>query len=351
MGEGRKGLGGANRLSDDVDGKIAMKVSRRFNSTTPAHELADFQTPNEKVFVVYHMGVPERLDPWPLEIAGLVEKPLRLSLAELDALPKVELCAFHECAGSPLRPTVPVRRVGNVVWRGVPLRTILGMAGIRREATHVWARGADSGLYPPTGACNDAYVKDLPLEKALTDQVLLASEMNGAPLSDEHGAPLRLVVPGYYGTNAVKWLTGIRLERARADSYFTTTLYNDRHASPDGKTPVPVWAVAPNSLIVAPSGTEPLPPAPTEVWGWAWGAEEIARVEVSVDGGETWRDARLQGRRGPSWQRFSLAWNGAAPGEHRVLSRATDAKGACQPPEGARNEVFSVTVRVNLATH
>jgi len=322
-----------------------MKVSRRFNSTMPAHQLVEFQTPSEKVFVVYHMGVPERLDPWPLAIGGRVEKPLKLSLAELDALPKVELCAFHECAGSPLRPTVPVRRVANVVWRGVPLKTVLEMAGVAREATHVWARGADSGLYPPTGARPDAYVKDLPLEKALEEQVLLATEMNGAPLSEEHGAPLRLVVPGYYGTNSVKWLTEIRLESARADSYFTTTLYNDRHASPDGKTPVPVWAVAPNSLIVSPSGAEPLPAAAVEIWGWAWGAAEIARVEVSVDGGSTWRAAELEARRGASWQRFSLGWD-AVPGEHRIVSRATDVNGACQPASGARNEVFSATVRV-----
>lgn len=323
-----------------------MKVRQRFNSTTPAHELTGFQTPEAKLFVVYHMGVPELRSPWQLEVDGLVEKPLTLSLADLEVLPKVDLPAFHECAGSPLRPSVPVRRVGNVVWRGVRLKAVLDMAGIRPEASYVWARGADSGIYPPTGTYSDSYLKDLPLDKAVDDQVLLATEMNGAPLTENHGAPLRLIVPGYYGTNSVKWLTEIRLEKTRAEGLFTTTLYNDRHADGGVERRVPVWAVAPNSLIVAPAAGQRLPLQPVRIWGWAWGANHIDMVEVSTDGGNTWLPAQLDKRRGCSWQRFWLDWTPAGPGEHELVSRATDSARACQPGRGARNEVFRAKARI-----
>lgn len=144
---------------------VPMKVRNRFNSTTPWRELTDFYTPEKKLFVVYHMGIPAfNLENWRLTIDGLVDKPTTLSFAELDALPKVELPAFHECAGSPLRPTVPVRRVENVIWRGIRLKTVLDLASISPKARFLWARGADSGIYPPTGTFSDCYRKDLPIE-------------------------------------------------------------------------------------------------------------------------------------------------------------------------------------------
>ena len=326
---------------------VPMKVRNRCNSTTPAHELTDFQTPDEKVFVVYHMGVPEvDFGVWRLTIGGLVEKPTGLSLADLEALPKVELTAFHECAGNPLRPTVPVYRVGNVVWRGVRLKTVLDMVGIRPEAKYVWARGADSGIYPATGRYSDSYVKDLPLNKAISNEVLLATEMNGVPISEDHGAPVRLIVPGYYGTNSVKWLTEIRSEQDRADGYFTTTLYNDRHVDGGIEHVAPVWAVAPNSVIVRPAINQPLAMERTLIWGWAWGANEIVTVDISTDGGRTWSAAALDKRQDMSWQRFSFNWAPAIPGEYEIVSRAADSAGASQPISGARNEVFRVSARI-----
>ena len=176
--------------------KTPMKDNQRFNSTTPLHELGDFHTPGDKLFVVHHLGIP-RMDatPWQLLVTGLVGRSIQLDLAQLAALPHVEITAFHECAGSPLRPSVPVRRVGNVVWGGVPLRTVLQLAEVQPGAAFLWARGADSGIYPPTGQENDSYLKDLPIAKALAEEVLLATTVNGAPLDERHGAPVRLVVP------------------------------------------------------------------------------------------------------------------------------------------------------------
>lgn len=326
---------------------VPMKVSNRFNSTTPAHELSDFQTPEKKLFVVYHMGVPALdLAGWHITIDGMVEKPTTLSLADLDTLPKVELSAFHECAGSPLRPTVPVHRVGNVLWRGIRLKTVLDMAGISPGARYVWARGADSGVYPPTGTYSDCYLKDLPLEKAIGDETLLATEMNGVPLSEDHGAPVRLIAPGFYGTNSVKWLTELRLEQTRPESFFTTTLYNDRHVKDGIEHVAPVWAVAPNSVIVAPAVDQPLKLEPLQIWGWAWGANGIVAVEVSTDGGTNWLSAKVEKRQGFSWQRFWLDWSPTTRGEYGLVSRAIDDAGACQPDRGARNEVFRVKARI-----
>ncbi len=328
-------------------GNVPMKVRNRFNSTTPSHELTDFHTPEKKLFVVYHMGVPEfNSADWHLTIDGLVKKPTTLSLAELDALPKVELSAFHECAGSPLRPTVPVRRVGNVIWRGIRLKTVLDMVSISPKAGYVWARGADSGIYPPTGTFSDCYLKDLPVEKAIRDEVLLATEINGVPLSEDHGAPVRLVVPGYYGTNSVKWLTEIRLEQTRPGSFFTTTLYNDRHVKDGVEHAVPVWATAPNTVIVAPAADQPLKPERFQIWGWAWGANEIVAVEISVDGGTNWSSAEVDRRQGYSWQRFWWDWSPAVHGEYEIVSRAIDSAGERQPDAGSRNEVFKVKARV-----
>jgi DMSO/TMAO reductase YedYZ molybdopterin-dependent catalytic subunit len=324
-----------------------MKIRNRFNSTTPASELVDFHTPRDKVFVVYHMGVPalNRAD-WRLTIDGLVEKALTLSLDDLTAMPFVELTAFHECAGSPLRPKVPVRRVANVRWRGVRLKTVLDMAGIDGAARYVWARGADSGIYPPTGTHSDCYLKDLPLDKAIGDEVLLATEMNGEPLSEEHGAPVRMVVPGYYGTNSVKWLTGIRLEPARADAFFTTTLYVDRYEKDGIEHTRPVWDVAPNSLIVSPVAGQQLARQPLPICGWAWGGNEIVAVDISTDGGAHWSSARVDARSGPSWQRFAFDWHPERPGDYDVVSRATDSAGVCQPESDARHQVFRIRVSV-----
>lgn len=323
-----------------------MRDNLRFNSTPAPHELATFVTPEPEVFVVHHLGIPE-IPPsdWCFVVDGLVERPMEFDLSALAALPQVEVTAFHECAGSPLRPTAPVRRVANVVWSGVRLKTILELAGVRQEGRYVWATGADSGPYAPTGQPNDFYRKDLPLDKALADEVLVATALNGEPLSTRHGAPARLVVPGFYGTSSVKWLTELSVQASRAESYFTTTLYTETVTVDGIETKRPVWHVAPQSIIVAPAAGARLPEALVEISGWAWAASGITQVEVSTDGGRQWRPARLQPRVSQAWQRFSAVWNATA-GTHRLASRATDASGLVQPLQGARNEVMQLEVVV-----
>ena len=327
--------------------QVPMKDNQRFNSTTPLHELGDFRTPPDKLFVVHHMGIPAmNAAPWRLVVDGLVNHSVEMNMAELAALPQVEIAAFHECAGSPLRPTVPVRRVGNVTWGGVRLKDVLQLAGIRDSAAFVWARGADGGIYPPTGQDSDSYLKDLPLAKALGDEVLLATTLNGAPLDEGHGAPVRLVVPGFYGTNSVKWLTELRLEASRASGYFTTALYNDVVVEEGVESRRPVWEVAPQSVIVAPAEGSRIAAGLCQIWGWAWSAAPVKAVQISLNGGLDWCDAALGGRTEFCWQRFTLDWAPAVSGRHQLACRAIDANGNVQPDSGARNQVlrFEVTV-------
>jgi DMSO/TMAO reductase YedYZ molybdopterin-dependent catalytic subunit len=184
----------------------------------PPHELGARFTATPHILC--HLSVP-RIEPgeWSLTIDGLVERPRTLGLDELLRYPKVELDAVHQCCGSPLAPFEPTRRVAHVRWGGARLSTLLAEAGPRAEARFLWSSGADSGEI--AGVHADAYVKDLPLARVAED-VLLAYEMNGAPLLGEHGFPVRLFVPGFYGTNNVKWLTRLTLAARRASSPFTS---------------------------------------------------------------------------------------------------------------------------------
>jgi len=306
------------------------------------HQRLDAITPVPSCFVLAHLGVPRiEAAEWSFEIDGLVRRPLRLDIAALKRFRQVEIEAFHQCAGAPLRPDVAMRRVMNVVWGGVLLADLLDEAGIMPQARFLWSCGLDHGDYQ--GHAASEYLKDLPIER-VGNNVMIATELNGAPLPPEHGYPARLLIPGFYGTNSVKWLARITLADRRAEGPFTTTLYND--PVPEGGTR-PVWAVMPECAIVAPAPDAVLGLTETEIWGWAWGAEPIRSVAVSTDGGAGWQTAELQPRRHFSWQRFRLPWRPECPGTAVVMARATDETGATQPMAKARNAVHAVAVTVS----
>jgi sulfane dehydrogenase subunit SoxC len=317
----------------------------------PPHQLTEPVTPTRELFVLAHHGVP-RVDPatWTLEIDGLVRHPRAYTLAELQRYPKRQIQSLHHCVGSPLALQVPTRRIANVVWGGVALETLLGEAGVDETATYLWSYGLDYGVFPPPeGTYSESYLKDLPLQRVAAGDVLVAYELNGAPLPAEHGFPARLVVPGWYGTNSVKWLHRLTLADRRAGGPFTTTFYNDVLPSSDGKPSrtKPVWEIAPSSVLVAPAPEARLQVGrPVEAWGRAWAETGIRTVEVSVDGGRTWQAATVEPREQWSWQRFSFTWRPAEAGLVTLASRATDLAGATQPPAGARNEIYAVAVTV-----
>jgi DMSO/TMAO reductase YedYZ molybdopterin-dependent catalytic subunit len=185
-------------------------------------------------------------------------------------------------------------------------------------------------------------VKDLPLARALESDVLVAWAMNGAPLSAEHGFPARVFVPGYFGTNAVKWLARITPTAERPESLFTTRLYNRRV---DGELS-PVRELDVHAVIVTPADGAVLERGAHAIDGWAWSAWPVSAVDVSTDGGTTWRPARVAPRGGDhQWQAFTCAWDATAPGRYEVHARATDSRGRVQPAAG-RNRIHTIGVAV-----
>jgi sulfane dehydrogenase subunit SoxC len=313
------------------------------------HQLTERVTRVEDTIVLCHLGVP-RLDAndWSLAIDGMVRRPMRLTLADLLARPRMELASIHECCGSPMTPEVPKRRICNVVWTGVRLIDLLAECGPDPAARYLWSSGADYGVFE--GDTVDAFVKDLPLDRASAD-VLIAFAINGAPLRPENGYPARLVVPGFYGTNSVKWLTRLTLAETRADSPFTTRWYNDpvRDASgaPTGAT-IPVWSIAPESVIVSPAPDRKFSAGePVDIWGWAWADGGVSTVEVSVDGADAGANMHtaVESPSGRTWQRFATTWWPEHRGACELISRA-HADGRAQPDAGARNAVHRVPVRI-----
>ncbi len=315
------------------------------------HQLTETATPLDGIFTLAHFGIPE-IEPrlWTIRIEGMVQRPLVLSVEELMRRPKRTVVSVHECAGNPLKPTEAFRAVANVAWSGADLREILDEATVDSAARFVWSYGVDHGEYE--GTQNASYLKDLPLERAMAGEVLLAYEMNGEPLTIEHGAPVRLFIPGFYGTNNVKWLYRIEIADRRADSPMTTVLYNDALPSASrgnsaGKSARPVWEIAPESVIVAPPPNAELPVGQAvQIWGWAWASRGVARAEVSTDGGATYQRAKLDGRAQWSWQRFSYDWVPVSAGTVAISCRATDSDGVTQPSHGARNSVHETVVSV-----
>lgn len=309
-------------------------------------ELTLRTTPQDSLFVLAHFGIPRfDLSSWRLEIGGLVNRPRAYSYDEIMSLPASTVESFHQCAGFPKRPDIATRRIGNVTWTGVDVREVLDTAGLMAQAKFLIAQGPDQGDYD--GFSTSRYVKDMPLQRLAAGGVLLAYAMNGEPLTREHGFPLRLVIPGYYGTNSVKWLVKLELAERRSDGLFTTELYNDpaegtdEHGSPNRR---PVWEAGPESIIVAPRNRSVLPAGPAEVWGWAWSSTGIATVDISTDNGVTWLATRVEARHEWSWQRFCGRCVIPAGASIKLMARATDADGAVQPLKRARNAVHTVTV-------
>lgn len=317
------------------------------------HELTSRVTKTGELFTLAHLGVPRiEAREWTLSIGGLVERPLELTFAALASYPVRAVEAFLQCAGNPATPRVPARLIANVHWEGVELATLLEAAGIAPRARFLWVFGHDRGEF--LGVRSGPYLKDLPIERARAAEVLVAYRMNGEPLSAEHGYPARLVVPGYYGTNSVKWLYRIEAAERRADGPFTTTFYNDQVDSP-GVAPSrqPVWSVQPECVIVSPAADTVIrlseAPEPVTVWGWAWADAGVVRVEVSFDAGSSWSTARIEPRRDRSWQRFDIEWTprlDGAEAETELWCRATDGEGRIQPLDSARSAVHRVPVRL-----
>lgn len=315
---------------------------------TPIEFFDRLLTPNDVFFVRSHHGAP-RLDlERKLEVTGLVESPLSLSLAELQKLPQHTVTAVLQCAGngrslfSPVIPGVQWTHgaMGQAEWTGVRLAELLARAKPKAGAKHVWLQGADLAPRPAT----PAFHRDLPLARALAEDTLVAWQMNGELLPLSHGAPFRLVVPGWAGSYWLKWLTRLELAATEHSGFFVAKGYRTPAApvAPGARVPpeqlVPVTVMPVKSVIARPVEGAVLPPGKQEVVGVAFsGLAAIKQVEVSLDE-KTWVKASLEGKPGLGrWQVFRATVEvkpGSAP---RVVSRATDARGNVQPKDLAWN--------------
>jgi sulfane dehydrogenase subunit SoxC len=312
------------------------------------HQLIDRITRTEDTIVLCHLGVP-RIDPdnWSLSIDGLVRHPMHLTLSDIMRRPRADITSVHQCCGSPLTPEMPTRRICNVVWSGARLSELIAACEPDSATRYIWSSGADHGVFE--GESCDAFVKDLPVERLGAD-VLIAYAMNGSPLRPENGYPVRLVVPGHYGTNSVKWLERVTLAETRASGPFTTRWYNDvvRDATgrPTGATR-PVGAIAPESVIVSPAPDQAVAVGEAvDVWGWAWADGGVDAVAFGADGASKWMRASIEPSVGRAWQRFAVTWRPEHRGQHDISSCALCADGRSQPVSGARNSIHHVPVKV-----
>ena len=325
------------------DHRLIVHSDRPIDYETPPELLDPYLTPVESFFVRSHMTTPT-IDAaaWRLAIDGDVTGPAEISLDDLRRLPAVSVVATLECAGNgraffdPPVAGIQWRRgaVGTARWTGVPLSHLLRRAGIRAGAAHVWASGADRpfGAQPP-------FVRNLPIAKALDEHTLVAYAMNDRPLLREHGFPARLVVPGWEGAYSVKWLSRLTAAPAVSDSFWVASAYRYpvRRVAPGAAVPpeqmAPLSGLAVKSLITRPVEGAVIAPGRVEVGGFAWaGGSAIARVDVSTDGGGTWRQARLTGPQDRyAWRRFEYAFTVGQAEARAILSRATDAAGNSQP--------------------
>jgi DMSO/TMAO reductase YedYZ molybdopterin-dependent catalytic subunit len=319
------------------------------NHGLPLELLREPITPAGLHYLLIHFDIPHvDADTWRLEIGGLVREPLSLSLADLRARPARTIPVTLECAGNgralipghnPSQPWVR-EAVGTAEWTGTPLAPILEEAGVEEAARNLVLTGLDRGIQ---GEIEHDYERSLRLDEARGEDVLLTYEMNGAPLPPQHGYPVRLIVPGWYGMTHVKWLRAITAIADEFQGYQQVGTYRIMRSEDDTEGP-PVERILPRSLLVPPgipdflTRERHLPAGPVKLEGRAWsGHAPIERVEVSDDGGATWADAELEPPLGPyAWRGFSFEWD-ATPGEHELCCRATDGAGNVQPLDPAWN--------------
>jgi sulfite oxidase len=290
------------------------------------------------------------LDPaaWRLHVHGAVERELDLSLVTLrEAFRERDVTATLQCAGNRRAGLIAIREIrgeapwgpgatGTATWTGVALADVLALAGPLRQAAHVGFAGAD--------LCREAkpaqrFGGSIPLDKARRPEVLLAWAMNGEPLPLVHGAPLRVVVPGYIGARSVKWLERIEVRSKPWQGYFQRVAYRllPEDGAPGPGVGMPLGLVALNSDVLAPADRQTLAAGAVEVRGYAFagGERHVARVDVSLDGGATWSQAELLEDLGRwAWRHWRITVD-LAPGEHEIVVRAWDSSAATQPEDEA----------------
>jgi sulfite oxidase len=355
-------------------GDMIVHEADPYNAEPARSALADrMLTPTDSFYGRNHGPIPA-IDPhaWRLRVTGLVAHDLDLSLDELRGqFAQVTLTATLQCAGNRRSGLIEVRDIpgedpwgpgatSTAEWTGVSLAEVLRTARPRAEATHVAFDAPDiSQIADPP----QSYGGSVTVRKALAGEVLLAWAMNGQPLPPVHGAPVRVVVPGYIGARSVKWVDRITLQDHPSDNYFQATAYRLLPAEADPATAGPgdglsLGAVAVNADILRPDDGAVLTAGPAEVTGYAFAGDDrgIARVDVSTDGGQTWRQADLGEDAGPwAWRHWRTVID-IPRGRTEITARAWDTSAAAQPespvhlwnPKGYVNNSWA---RLHITAH
>lgn len=349
--------------------KPLIKLSYRPpNYETPVSYFTGPITANDEFFVRYHLADIPQIDPakWALKVEG-GQNPLSIGLADLKQMPAVEITAVCQCSGNRRGLSEPhvagvewgYGAMGCAKWKGVKLKDVLAKAGAPANAIEVVLNGADGPVLDKT----PDFVKSLPIWKAMDDNTILAYEMNGSPLPHFNGAPVRLIVPGWTATYWIKHIVDIRFTDKPFDGFWMKSAYRvpvgmfpsiDRFMSQETAVNTPITEIMVNSLITAPANGAKIKHGKVMVKGLAWdGGRGIDRVDVSTDGGATWRPAKL----GEDLGRYAFReWTfeaEAKKGPLTVLSRASNRSGQSQiakalfNPAGYHHNVFnSVSVTV-----
>lgn len=325
-------------MRDDAGARHVLE-DEPLNAEAPLVGLSGEATPTHLCYVRTHFGVPG-LDRSSHRVAveGAISDPVDLAVDHLRQLPERSVTMTLECAGNGRRRMSPrpsgtpwlYGGVSTVRFTGTSLWHVLDRVGLEDEVEEIGFVGADEG---EVGSGETVpFARSLPLAKALEPEVLLAWRMNGRPLPPEHGAPLRVVVPGWYAMASVKWLRRIEALREPFEGWFQSDryVYREEDETPDG---TPVRKIRVRSLVTSPGEGEVLERGKLEVTGIAWSdGTPVARVQVSADGGESWEDASLeQGDSRWAPAKWRLSWHPSATGDYELVSRAVDAEGEAQP--------------------
>lgn len=324
--------------------KLVVRSLRPPDYESPVALLDSFITPTDNFYVRCHLPVPASLDAasWTLQIEGEVATPSMLTLEEIRRMPSHTITATLECAGNGRAfydpPVAGIQwgkgAVGTARWKGVRMADVLKRVGVRNTGKFVVMNGADRAL----GSMQD-FVRQVPIDKAMHADTLIAYEMNDQPITPVHGFPLRAIIPGWEGAYAMKWLTNLRVIDREFDGFWVATGYRypTKRVAPgaavDAKDMAPLTGLVVKSLITRPLDGATLSPGRVDVGGFAWAGEAgISKVELSIDHGATWQPARLTGESAKyTWRRFEGQFNATKPESYLVMSRATDTNGQTQP--------------------
>ena len=324
--------------------KLLARSMRPPDFETPVALLDSYITPIEHFYVRSHMPVPAQLDAaaWSLKVGGEVNSPVALSIDEIKKLPAVTITMTLECAGNgraffdPAVAGIQWEKgaVGTARFTGARMSDVLKKVGVKTTARNVELHAADR----PPGTM-PAFVRQVPMAKAMHPDTLLAYDMNGQPIPAVHGFPLRAIVPGWEGAYSVKWLTTLNVIDKDSDSFWVATGYRypTKRVAPgaavDPKDMAPLLGLAVKSLITKPAAGASFAAGKIAVAGFAWAGEnDVTKVDVSIDNGATWQAARLTGEQAKyAWRRFEYEFASTRPESVLILSRATDSRGNVQP--------------------